>query len=548
MILENKNSNMKYKEFIKLGIQEAKNKNYNKSEDFFFNAINIDNKIPDAYLNLSNIYVLKENKNKGIKILEDYISLNKYNISIFSHLWKLYIRFKENKRIINFLKNLEDNDQVKNTNRYFLYYLIAKYYVKIENSKEAIKYFDKCLNFSNVFNQAYYDFFNFLERTNEINKLNIEIEKFKKISKNNMQLKYYESLVLNRLKKYKESENILNNYSLEKFFLDNNLYLNILNLSYANNEKLKNYEKALNFIRKRNLFLSNHESYKDIQKEDLSQIINHYKNVYSKKNFINKFQKIEKLPLKKINIAFLIGFPRSGTTLLDTILMTNQNTYVLEEKPYIRNVRDKYFAQNNHNLYSIENITKEEISELREYYFSQLDPEELLSNKLIIDKLPLTITELGFVKIIFPECKVILALRHPCDVVFSCYATSFKANEAMVNFLNIDDTIKFYDQVFNLFDYYVNELSIDYLKIKYENVVSNFEEEIKKLFNYLDLNYEKKISNFHKTAKSRGVISTPSYNQVSKPIYKTSINKWKKYEKYIKIKKKLTKWINKFDY
>ena len=301
-------------------------------------------------------------------------------------------------------------------------------------------------------------------------------------------------------------------------------------------------------MKKRNFFLKNLVEYKNIKKENLPVIINHYKKVFNQNNYHTKFKKLENLNTKKFKIAFLVGFPRSGTTLLDTILMTNKNNIILEEKPYLRIIRDKFYSKNNNNLYSILNITKDEIIELRNFYLQLLNQDIPYKNQLIIDKLPLTITELGFVKIIFPEAKIITALRHPCDVILSCYSTYFKPNQAMINFLNLDDAISFYDNVFSLFEFYENEIGFNNIIIKYENVIGNFEIEIKKLFNYLEISYNKEVKNFFLKAQDRGLISTPSYSQVSNPIYKSSVGKWKNYEKYLKLEGRLKKWIKKFGY
>ena len=157
--------------------------------------------------------------------------------------------------------------------------------------------------------------------------------------------------------------------------------------------------------------------------------------------------------VKKIDLTFLIGFPRSGTTLLDTILRTHSKTHVLEEKLYLENTKNYYFTSKNNKLDTINNISLEEIINLRKYYFDQIniDYKNIVN---VIDKLPLTITELGFVKKIFPDAKIILALRHPCDVVISCFFSSFKMNRAMINFLSIKNTLDFYNKVLDLFEFY----------------------------------------------------------------------------------------------
>jgi len=121
-------------------------------------------------------------------------------------------------------------------------------------------------------------------------------------------------------------------------------------------------------------------------------------------------------------------------------------------------------------------------------------------------------------------------------------------NEAMINFLDWGDTINFYNNVFELFEFYEQQLQLNYIKIKYENVINDFTNEVHKLFNFLNLKYEKNIENFYKVAQNRESISTPSYNQVINPLYSNSIGRWKKYKKNINLETQLKKWIIKFNY
>ena len=193
-------------------------------------------------------------------------------------------------------------------------------------------------------------------------------------------------------------------------------------------------------------------------------------------------------------------------------------------------------------------ITESEKDYIRENYLKKIILNKQDEKKIIIDKLPLSIIELGFIKIIFPNSKIILAMRHPCDVITSCFFTSFKINDSMINFLTIDDTIDFYNSVFSLFEIYEKELNFEYIITKYENIVNNFKYEIMSLLKFLGLEYETKLEKFYLTALNRSKISTPSYNQVINPLYQSSIGRWKNYEKISKYKTKLNKWILKYGY
>ena len=139
-------------------------------------------------------------------------------------------------------------------------------------------------------------------------------------------------------------------------------------------------------------------------------------------------------------------------------------------------------------------------------------------------------------------------MRHPCDVITSCFFSSFKLNDAMINFLKWKDTIYFYNKVLDLFTFYEKELLLDYHLIKYENVIHDFKNQINLLMKYLDLKYEKNLEKFYKTAQKREKIATPSYSQVINPLYTSSIGRWKNYNKAEEAQKNLKKWINKFNY
>ena len=173
---------------------------------------------------------------------------------------------------------------------------------------------------------------------------------------------------------------------------------------------------------------------------------------------------------------------------------------------------------------------------------------EYIKDKIIIDKYPLNLIELGFIKTIFPKSKIVLAIRHPLDCIISCVMTSFKMNEGMVHFENEKTTAHFYNECFDLLFSYFKFFEIDYYLVKYENVVLNFKKEIKIFLNYLDLNFEENIYNFHKTAKQRERINTPSYDQVTQPIYSSSINRHKKFDEIQNIKNEVSFWIKKFSY
>ena len=125
----------------------------------------------------------------------------------------------------------------------------------------------------------------------------------------------------------------------------------------------------------------------------------------------------------------------------------------------------------------------------------------------------------------------------------------FTPNNAMMNFMNLEDASKFYDLSMSLYKRYYELFNSNIYEIKYEDVVGDFDNSIKKLLKFLNLEWQDELKKFYVTASKRGIISTPSYNQVSKPIYNSSINRWKNYENKLKdVKSILSKWLKEFSY
>jgi len=241
--------------------------------------------------------------------------------------------------------------------------------------------------------------------------------------------------------------------------------------------------------------------------------------------------------------AFLVGFPRSGTTLLDTILMGHPGTEVLEEEPTLMNAAERLggFAE-------IPAALK--LKEARDTYFETaraLSPLE--PGKLLIDKNPLAMNSIPMIRRLFPDARIILALRHPCDVVLSCFVTNFKPNNSTVNFKWLDKAAELYDLSFSYFEQACELLNPPVHRINYENIVSDRERELRPLFDFLELPWSEQVLDHQSTARSRGHIKTASYAQVVEPIYQRSAGRWQSYRKHLEpVFPILRPWVEKFGY
>jgi tetratricopeptide (TPR) repeat protein len=243
--------------------------------------------------------------------------------------------------------------------------------------------------------------------------------------------------------------------------------------------------------------------------------------------------------------AFLVGFPRSGTTLLDTILMSHPSTEVLEEEPTLVRATEALGG-----FESIADASDDDIKRARDAYFDTaraLTPLE--PGKLLVDKNPLSMNYVPIIRRLFPDAKIILALRHPCDVVLSCFITNFQPNNAMANFLQLDTAAELYDLSFGYFEKARELLEPDVHTVIYENIVADRDRELRPLFDFLELEWDERVLDHQSTARKRGHIKTASYAQVVEPIYQRSAGRWLNYRKHLEpVLPVLEPWAARFGY
>ena len=244
--------------------------------------------------------------------------------------------------------------------------------------------------------------------------------------------------------------------------------------------------------------------------------------------------------------VFLVGFPRSGTTLLDTILMSHPKIEVLEEEPAMKKALEVFGAD----VAALPNASDEQIKAARDAYFEMAaSVTPLAPGNLLIDKNPLTMNLLPFVRRIFPRAKILLALRHPCDVILSCFMANFRLNAGMANFIRLDTAAELYDLSFSYFEHVQRLMPMPAHTVVYENVVADRERELRELLDFLELAWEDSVLDHQTTALKRGRIKTASYAQVAEPIYTRSAGRWQKYRKHLEpIFPVLDPWVKKFGY
>ena len=559
--------------YFNLGNIYVKLKKYDLALINFLKTIALNKDFFQGYNNLANIYKELKNTEKSIKFFKKAIELNSSYINALYNLAILYYEIgKYEESAIYFKKVLKiDPKHIGTLNNFGL---LLK---EIKKYDEALKCFEKIIHIDDNFTKAYNNIgtislelgnveaaiINYkkvikLNPNNFISYKNLlatyentnQIENYKKILKlakkkfpNEKILELYEGILLFRKKKFQDSINQLSKVNLKK---ENQIEIKRNFFLARSYDRLGKTNKAFECFSKANELEGNSVKAREFDKNRYLNNIEIKKNYFTKKN-IDEWQSI-KYPKSNFSPVFLVGFPRSGTTLLDTILRSHPKIKIIEEKPMILKMVDKL---KNTDLNSLKDINVSEIKYLQKEYLIELSKYTNIEHKsnLYIDKLPLNLINTGEIVRIFPNAKFILVLRHPMDCVLSCFMQNFNLNDAMSNFLNLQDSAILYKKTMELWNHYTSVLKVNYISIKYENLIQNLETSTKTIIKFLNLNWNKSLLNYRETAIKREKISTPSYYQVVQPIYKHANQRWKRYRKYlVNIEPILDELIKKYKY
>jgi len=472
------------------------------------------------------------------KILEKYPN----ELSTLNNLGTVLKELGKNNEAVSYYEKaleLKPEDIITNYNLGILF-------SKLEEFQKSIIFYEKVIKTDPTHFQSYHNLLDIYEKTNNHEKLKETVEKAKSYLKNNPTIKLYEGNLLYKKEKFNEA---IKNLETISFDLDKikQEQLRVLTLG-------RSYEKTNNFDKAFKSFVKANEISFKLKNKNINKDF-YLEKIKIRKQFFTKLNKEEwsllKLPNLEKNPIFMVGFPRSGTTLLDNILSGHPSIEVIEEKSMVPKLIGSLNQLTNNDLNNLKNINAEQIQKLRSNYFEDLYSHVKNKNilKIYIDKLPLNIIYIGEIFKIFPQAKFIFSVRHPRDCVLSCFIQNFAINNAMANFFNLEDSAKLYNFIMELWTKYITIFQINYHEVKYENLVENLENTSRQLLNFLELPWDDNVLKFFETAKQKKQIKTPSYDQVIKPIYLDSTERWKMYKKQISNSFDILEpWIKKFKY
>ena len=246
--------------------------------------------------------------------------------------------------------------------------------------------------------------------------------------------------------------------------------------------------------------------------------------------------------------AFLMGFPRSGTTLLEQVLETHPDVVALDERPLLLSAEVEFLA-NPGGVTRLADVLPMFLEPFQENYWRTVkdlgvDP----AGRVFVDKFPLATVRLPLISKIFPHAKIIFAIRDPRDVVFSCFRRSFNMNPAMYEFNTLEGAARYYDAVMRAAEVYFERLPLDVHRVKYEELVADFDGVTRGVCDFIGVDWTDDLKNFARTAGERR-IATPSSTQIGRGLYAEGAGQWRPYAFALTdVMPILQPWVEKFGY
>ena len=456
----------------------------------------------NSYKELGKFYEAKKSYKKAVLLNPKFLEAH-YNLAIVS---------KENGNLEESILSYEKTISI-DPNFVEAYNNLGNIYDDLGKLDNAEKYYTKVISLNPKFAEAYNNLGNIYEKKGEIDKAKI---------------KYEEAILLNpKLTNAHRQLSLIKNYNKydEQYFLLKKLYedknvkkQDLCNINFALTkiyEDLKNYENAYHHLNEGNKIQKDILNYK-IEKD--IELFNQIK---------SKFFKIDKITYNtqsnKNNIIpiFIVGMPRSGTTLIEQIISSHSKVVGLGELPFISIFGASIIKKN------IE-LKPDTLLKFRKSYLENV--ERLSNGNLIItDKMPQNFCYIGLILSIFPEAKIIHVKRNAAAVCWGNYRQWFKSKQLGYSY-SISDILKYYNLYENLMILWKKLFKDQIYEVDYEKLTIDQENLTKKLINYLNLKWEEECLRPQDNLRS---VSTASNIQIRKKVFKNSSQKWKNYKPFL---------------
>ena len=458
-----------------------------------------------------------DNHKEALRLLKEALNLQPNNIHVLNNLGLI------NERLKNNLIAKEYYEKALSINGNFIDALVNLGNLELseKNLDNSKKHYEKALQISNtkqadeIINMA---LGNYNQQIGDFKKAMNNFETINKLNPNNTGADKSISLI----HKYKDADDSHLKLMEEKlnFNLDNEgkqkLYF-ALSKAY---EDVKNYKKSFLFSKKANKIA---DSFFNYNLKDDENLFHQIKNLFKIKDNPNKFTASRK-------IIFIVGMPRSGTSLAEQILSSHKHVYGAGELSFLSDsINKNLYEEKKFKSTKFDEISFETLNTIRNEYLEKIQSFKH-NEDFIIDKAPLNFKWIGFITNLFPGSKIIHCDRDPMDVCYSNFKNSFQSYSLSFCY-DIKNLGNFYNLYKDLMIFWNNTYPNEIYNLSYEKIVNDQKKETEKLLKFCDLEWDENCLKPHKNNKS---VATASLAQVRSPIYKSSIRKWENYSEELK--------------
>ena len=466
-----------------LGLLAFKTKDYDISERLFMRVLEIDPTFSLAWDNLAKLFRVQNKLSKSIPAFENLIKLDPYNFEALVSLGTIYIKLsKYHQGIDLYEKSLTikpENPRV---------YLSLGHALKTigQREKSEIAYHN-AIKFYPFSGEAYWSL------------ANLKTYKFSKKEISNMKLAINKNIHPN--------EQIQMHFALAKALESNNQF-----------EDSFNHYKEGNWLQRKQIKY-NSEEYK-LSIDDVITFFKSNKDIFK-----------SRANIKNDDPIFILGLPRSGSTLIEQILSSHSLIDGTQELPNIMAIsRDiKLIDPNNGYPNNLMDIDTSSFNDFGQKYIDETRWARS-SKPFFIDKMPNNFVHIGLIKLILPNAKIIDARRNPMDACFSCFKQYFAKGQHFT--YDLDDIARYYKDYLRLMDFWNELFPREIFTINYEDIINNPNKKIRELLNFCNVEFENSCLDFH---KSKRPVKTASSEQVRQPMYKTGLDYWKNYRNNLDI-------------
>ena len=466
-----------------LGLLAFKTKDYEIAERLFLKVLKLDPSFSLAWDNLAKLYRIQNKLLKSIPAFENLIKLDPSNFEALVSLGTIYIKLSKYHEGI---KLYEKSLKIKPENPR-VYLSLGHALKTIGERKKSEAAYQNTIKYFPSSGEAYWSLANL--KTYEFS--DKEIANMELSLKRNMH----------------QHELIQMHFALGKAYESNRQF----------DKSFKHYMDGNWQQRKQVIY--NAEDYK-ISIDEIIDFFENNNNILDLKAEAGSDEPI-----------FILGLPRSGSTLIEQILASHSLIEGTQELPNIMAIsRDiKLIDQKNGYPDNLLKLNQSSFDELGKKYIDETKWARS-SKPFFIDKMPNNFFHIGLIKLILPKAKIIDARRNPMDACFSCFKQYFAKGQHFT--YDLDDIARYYKDYVRLMDFWNKLFPGEIFTIQYEQIIENPNDRISDLLEFCNVKFEDNCLNFH---KSKRAVKTASSEQVRQPMYKTGINYWRNYIKHLDI-------------